>query len=502
MCAIKIGWAKRDISTTEPVNINGQMYLRISEGIHDPIMTTALVLDGGEGQDAAIFVSCDVTSIVLEALRAVQEKVPQRNPEIPWKNIVLNATHTHASSATFDTAEKSPDGRDIYPGAKYREFYVDQIVDAVCEAWENRKPGGIAYGYGYAVVGHSRRTIYSVDQGAANPLSAAPNGFGVMYGNTKKDSFSHYEAGADHFVNAMFTVDENEKVTGVVVNVPCPSQISEHFTKLSSDYWNEVRQGVEAEFGPGVYVLTQCAAAGDLSPRTLHYKEAQARRMELKYDLPYDPEGSMAQYNKVMGERYDIAERILEALKDIWSWAKKDIQTAPVVRHSCEDVYLPLRKITDEEKQWCLDNIKALEERLPDPNTCTPEQYRKAMSNYTSIRNRNLRAVDRYDSVRKEPTMDCTIHVTQVGEIAFATNPFELYMDFMHRIQARSPFIQTFITQLAGDGGACYVPTERGEANKGYSASIFCNAVGSDGGQALVEYTLNKLNELKGKDEV
>ena len=35
MCAIKIGWAKRDISTLEPVNINGQMYLRISEGIHD-----------------------------------------------------------------------------------------------------------------------------------------------------------------------------------------------------------------------------------------------------------------------------------------------------------------------------------------------------------------------------------------------------------------------------------------------------------------------------------
>ena len=161
MCAIKIGWAKRDISTTEPVNINGQMYLRISEGIHDPILTTALVLDGGEGQDAAIFVSCDLTSISVELIAEVKEKVAARNAQIPVKNIAMNATHTHSSSATWKIADKSPDGRDVYNGDKYRDFATDQIADAVCEAWETRKEGGIAYGYSYAVVAHSRRTIYS-----------------------------------------------------------------------------------------------------------------------------------------------------------------------------------------------------------------------------------------------------------------------------------------------------------------------------------------------------
>ena len=58
MSTVKIGWAKRDISTNEPVNINGQMYLRISRGIMDPISVTALCIDGGEGQDAVVFVSC------------------------------------------------------------------------------------------------------------------------------------------------------------------------------------------------------------------------------------------------------------------------------------------------------------------------------------------------------------------------------------------------------------------------------------------------------------
>ena len=87
-----------------------------------------------------------------------------------------------------------------------------------------------------------------------------------MYGKTNDEWFSGYEAGADHFLNAMFTFDENKQVTGIVINVPCPSQLSEHFTKLSADFWNEVREMVAEEFGENVYVLAQCAPAGDLSP--------------------------------------------------------------------------------------------------------------------------------------------------------------------------------------------------------------------------------------------
>ena len=70
-------------------------------------------------------------------------------------------------------------------------------------------------------------------------------------------------------------------------------------------------------------------------------------------------------------------------------------------------------------------------------------------------------------------------------------------MDYMHRIQARSPFIQTFVVQLAGDEGASYLATERATNNNGYSASIFDNQVSYIGGGELVEETLNMLEELK-----
>ena len=91
--------------------------------------------------------------------------------------------------------------------------------------------------------------------------------------------------------------------------------------------------------------------------------------------------------------------------------------------------------------------------------------------------------------------------MARIGDICFATNKFELYQDFMHRVQARSPFVQTFVTQLAGGGGSSYLPTKRGIENKGYSASIFCNVVGPEGGQELVEFTLKTLNEMKAEDE-
>lgn len=503
MNTVKIGWSRRELSTLEPILIPGQMYMRISEGIHDPLYATALCVDGGEGQDKVIFCTCDVVVLRGGIIELTRQKVTALRPEIPTDAIIMAATHTHAGGQVQNTPEKAPDGRDIYPGAKYREFFTDQCAAAIVEAWDTRREGGIGYGYGYAVVAHSRRTIYLEDQGKANPMAVAPNGYGVMYGKTNKDDFSHFEAGADHFLNLMFTFDANHKLTGIVVNVPCPSQLSEHFTKLSADFWNEVREMVAEEYGPDVYVLPQCAAAGDLSPRILHYNQAQSRRFRLKYGVEADPYKYNAKtpesYNKIMCERRDIAERILEGIRDVYSWASKDIQSEVTVRHECRQLQLARRMITDTEKQECEDNIEKMRTAIPDPDNCTPEEYRVAASRYASIKNRNSRAIERYENQKEEPTVETAIHVVQIGDIAFATNRFELFMDFMHRMQARSPFIQTFIVQLAGVEGGSYLATKRGAENKGYSASLFCNQVSYEGGQQIVENTLEILNEMKNK---
>ena len=95
------------------------------------------------------------------------------------------------------------------------------------------------------------------------------------------------------------------------------------------------------------------------------------------------------------------------------------------------------------------------------------------------------------------------LHTIRVGDVAFASNPFELYTDYQHRIQARSPFVQTFIVQLCstpkGEFRAGYLATERAVANVGYSAAIYDNQVSPAGGQTLVEETLADLNRIYGE---
>ena len=57
---LKIGWAKREISINEPVNLFGQMYMRISDGIMDPCYATVMCVDSGEKDGVVFFCSVDL----------------------------------------------------------------------------------------------------------------------------------------------------------------------------------------------------------------------------------------------------------------------------------------------------------------------------------------------------------------------------------------------------------------------------------------------------------
>ena len=66
-------------------------------------------------------------------------------------------------------------------------------------------------------------------------------------------------------------------------------------------------------------------------------------------------------------------------------------------------------------------------------------------------------------------------------------------------IEARSPAEQTFVVQLASAGGqtdGTYLPTERAVAAGSYGAEAVSNIVGPEGGQVLVEKSLEALNAM------
>jgi len=512
---LKIGWGKKDVSTDKPVPIPGQFYIRVSQGCMDALQVCALVLD--DGDDLVVFLQMDLIAPRWELVDEIRERVHARIPELDPEKIILNATHTHTgpllergeSLGSWGTVSTLPhEGVKITPPGEYREFFISQSVDAICEAYENRKAGSISYGYGYAVVAHSRRSVYTRDMSivdaersgikAAYVNSNHPNGHAKMYGNTNDEYFSHYEAGADHFANFMFTFDENEKLTGAIVNIPCPSQNSENESFLSADYWAEVREILKEKYGD-ICILSQCAAAGDLSPRTLHYKAAQDRRYRLKY-ADYTPDERLEKPWE-MYNRHDIANRICEAFDEVYAWAQKEKFSDVPVKHSVKTIELERRKISAEEYVSAkAENETINAETMTFQFDGTPRENLRNNSKKFVESGRRGRVIKRYEIQEKQPNSPMELHVVRVGDIAFATNTFELYMDYQHRIQARSPFEQTFIVQLCGQPKGyvigSYLATERGVKNKGYSASQFCNQVSPAGGAQLVEETVAELKKL------
>ncbi|MBR2634529.1 MAG: hypothetical protein IKD31_03005 [Clostridia bacterium] len=509
MNRIRIGWAQRDVSTEKPVNMSGQFYMRPSKGILDPLTVTALVLENGE--DLAVFVSGDMIDCRNRILDDLRDEACRRCPGIAPEKIILHATHTHTAathvggigSISFSGEDTLPhDGIEIASSDEYRDFLVSQMVEAVAEAYESRSEGGISYGYGFAVVSFNRRVVYfddlSLREGTVRDSTHGVDGHVRMYGKTNDPGFSHYETGGNPFCNLMFTFDGQNQLTGAIVNVPCPSQNSEHEKMISADYWHDVRTAIREKYGD-IFILPQCAAAGDLSPRQLHYLAARERRYRLKYgDVETRAERKTEIFN-----RKEIAERILACFDDVYAWAKKEIETHPRLSHRVQSVQLPKRLVTKEDYEFAKKGLeKELESRFSFDGT--PEENLKFNSTVLSKRGRYRRIIARYESQGESRFLPMEMHVVQVGDIAFATNRFELFMDYEQRIQARSPFVQTFVVQLAAQPGidnGSYLPTERGLWGRGFGASVFDNQVTPEAGQIIVDETVKTLTELMAETE-
>lgn len=481
---LHIGWATTSITPDEPVHLAGQHYARISEGVQDPVTATALALISGDDMaNAVILISCDLVTISDSLLDAVRKQVVANVPELQPQSIILNATHTHSAPlARQESDELKRIGLSMTCGevelpamdpVDYIRWASKQIAEAAVSAWQQRAPGSIGYGLGQAVVGRNRRLAYL-------------NGSSQMYGNSAQDDFSHVEGYEDHSVNLLGTWDAQGTLTGLVINVACPSQVNEHIFKISADYWHDVRELLREKHGKGLFVLPQCSAAGDQSPRALWDKAAEERMMQRAgHDLCRE-----------------LGSRIVAAVETVLPLMQHERDSAPVLMHKACVLDLPRRGLTqadvDEAMEEATEHKNKLDEQQREleahPEIRDKEHWYIPMT-YSYRRWRWCYGVKlRFESQQEQPTLPFEAHLIRLGNVAIATNPFEYYLDFGIRIKARSPAIQTFLVQLTG--GGTYVPTERAVAGKSYGAVPASTPIGPEGGHLVAEETLAGLHEL------
>jgi len=131
--------------------------------------------------------------------------------------------------------------------------------------------------------------------------------------------------------------------------------------------------------------------------------------------------------------REEIGRRVANAVDDVLPLAKQVIQIEAPLKHVVREIQLPRRMITDEEAE----QVRAALAKL--------EAGDKTGKNYNSAVGRCRRTLGRYELQKKNPIIPMELHAVRIGDLAFATNRFEYFLDFGIRIKARSPAEQTFV---------------------------------------------------------
>lgn len=483
---LKVGWASCDITPPVlPVLIAGQFHARLSEGVDDPLTATALVL--ATAQDQVIFVSCDLVAVSDAVKDAVRHKLAGFCHDLQPDKIIFHATHTHAAPELREkplhghsTSTREP-GVELQaaPAADYIEFLTTRLAACISDAWKARKPGKVAYGYDFAVVGRNRRWV---DQNGVSTM------YGLMNSEQARARFRHIEGYEDHSLNLLGTYDMDGTLTGLLINIPSPSQESEHAYRLSADFWCETRQELKRRLHDDVFILPQCSAAGDLTSHLIFDVAAQERMLELRKH----------------SARRDIACRIADAVEQILPAIGATADSEWVLKHSVSQLELPANQITQEHvdeakiQAEALRQIYAAELAKLEETPALRDQPRWYVPATRAYRRMNwfLKVAERYEDqcAGRSLTHDVEVHVVRLGDIAFASNPFEYYLDFGIQIKVRSPYVQTFLIQLAGEG--TYVPSPRSVRGGGYGSVPASNPIGPEGGQKLADHTVAALDTL------
>lgn len=486
---IKIGWSEVSITPEKKICLAGQFYQRVSQYVETPIVAVAMAIESGGEQ--MVLCSVDLESIDPGLTKAVKKKIGEERSGLDPEKIIIAATHSHTSFvyegehdpglnalADFlgsgeDAPEETPLGDDVMTPAESTAFLCDRIAKAVSGAWANRAPAYYTNEFGRAAVGLCRRVCYR-------------DGSARMWGDCAREDFFALEGGNDSGMELLFTYDENRKLSGVVINLACPAQVLEQRYFISSDFWGKVRILLRRELGEDLKILGICAPAGDQCPRDLIRwvePETPIEDPNVIRDHPpvrkadpsmYDIKGTWT-----IGRR--IATEVLAILGEVTGLRSED-----VFCHKTLYMPLPLRRVTEEENAVARRKLREFAETHAGCEISFEDNA--AMHVYAGI------AV-RYDRQQRESVVPSEVHIARLGDIAIATSPFELFLDFANIIRARSAAQQTFLVQLACDSKG-YLPTEKAEKGGHYSAYVSSGHVGHEGGEQLTEETLREIREM------
>lgn len=221
---IKVGVAETIITPPNPIGFSMAGYDRgtnTSTGIHDDLFARSIVVEGSDGTSVAIVTIAvvNMSERIMDSIRSGVNKATG----IPFKNVIVSATHTHSGPVMGDFEDD------------YAQFFIKRSVESSVNAWKTRVTGKIGVG--------------SIDI-----FGLAMNDRRMDYGGLPPDP----EA-------AVIKIEDSKgKLMGVFFNYGChPSTLNLYNLKFTEDWPHFSIKGIKEKVGKGVIVGYFQSAQGD-----------------------------------------------------------------------------------------------------------------------------------------------------------------------------------------------------------------------------------------------
>ena len=155
-----------------------------------------------------------------------------------------------------------------------------------------------------------------------------------------------------------------------------------------------------------------------------------------------------------------------------------------ILRHEALTVELPLGCVSEAAYLEAKENLAkyAQEAEVLDD--------RFKITRYTAV-------IQRFERQQEAAYMEAKVNIIRLGDIAIATNLFELYLNYGLQMKGRSFAAQTFLIQLAQKEGAeGYLSTPAAEGGGSYGVGVLSCLTTPEGGRILVNKTVAEINKM------
>ncbi len=441
---LSAGAATRDISPRKPTALFGYPHVeRISTGVHDPLLASALYLSNGS--ESLLIMALDLLFIDPPTARELRATIAERL-SIPEEHVFISCTHTHSGPVTINLISWQNDPAVPAPDPLYMKYMKEEVIKAATEAAAKTRPAEFVWTNADASgIGGNRISQEGVTDPEVGILAVREAGGGSL-------------------------------VAGMLIYGMHPTVMHEDSTLVSSDFPFYTRLRLQEEFGRHFTVLYHNAPCGNQSPRYF-----------------------------VKGQTFEEAERLGRGLGEpvansLRKLSYEDFSTECVLRGLLSKVDLLRRKLPSmDEAERNLAAYRADYERLKSENAPHGPLRTAECAVFGGEGTLMLaRAQERGEiDAKLKAYLPVEIQVLRVGDVYLAGLPGELFTEYALDIKGKAPR-KTFVISLANGELQGYIVTPEVAEEGGYEVanSLFDPL----SGRILVDRAISMIEDLRARD--